>query len=316
MLGPVEVLSNGSALSLGGVIQRAALGYLLLNSNKVVATSAVVRAVWGHDAPPTARKMVQNAVSRLRRTLGDGGDRSCGSAELLTSCPGYQLNVDPDAVDLLRFRKLADRGRAELAGGFEEQAARDLGDALNEWRGPALGDLTERGISWPQMALLENERLSAVEDRAEARLALGRHFEVVHELEALVEAEPTRERLCGQLMLALYRCHRQREALMVYQRTRMALVDGYGLDPSRQLQELEVAILQHAPSLTAPGRPAAVAGAPAGAGRAAASPVRAVHHPSVGGVPPHLGVPARDRNEEAALASRWRGRDPLWTSLW
>lgn len=249
VLGPVEVISNDAPVALGGTIQRAVLGYLLLNSNKVVATSALVRALWGYDAPPTARKMVQNGVSRLRRTLSESGPGE-DPVDLATSSPGYLLHIDPDTVDVNRFRALAVRGRAELSSGFQEQAARTLGEALDQWRGPALTDLAEAGISWPQTTLLDNERLSAVEDHAEALLTLGRHFEVVHQLEEVAAAEPTRERLCGQLMLALYRCHRQREALVVYQRTRMSLVDGYGLDPGRTLRELELAILQHDPALT------------------------------------------------------------------
>jgi DNA-binding SARP family transcriptional activator len=253
LLGPLEVLEDGRQVPLSGVKQRATLGFLLLHANKVVATSQLLRALWGDDAPATARKILQNAVSGLRATFASNSNGAAqGSPSLVTHSPGYLLRVEPDCVDLFRYRRLAEKGRAELAVGSWEPAARFLREALGLWRGLVLADLTEVGISWPELTALQNARLTALEDYVEAELATGRHHEVIGELEAAAEDAPARERLCGQLMLALYRCGRQADALSVYRRTRTALVEQLGLDPGRELQELERAILDHDPVLAVP----------------------------------------------------------------
>lgn len=273
MLGSIEAMEkDGPSPQLNGMNQRAVLGYLLLHANKVVPTSRIVWALWGENVPATSRKMVQNAVSGLRRMLaaegagGAGGADEAGAgcpAEIVTCPPGYLLRVDPEAVDLTRFRRLVARGRADSAAGASASAAEALRAALGLWRGSALADLAECGVDWPELAMLHDERKAAQEDLVEAELALGRHHEVVGELAALAEAEPARERLCGQLMVALYRCSRQSEALAAYRRTRESLVGAYGLDPSRDLQALERAILVQDPALS-PAAPAAVpAAAPA-----------------------------------------------------
>ncbi|MGC0373844.1 BTAD domain-containing putative transcriptional regulator [Streptomyces sp. SAI-229] len=254
LLGPLEAHIDGREVPLGGVNQRATLGLLLLNANQVVATSRIIDALWGIHAPVTSRKMVQNAASGLRRMIAEhGGSRE--NTELLTRSPGYLLSVPEDAVDVNAFQRLSKEGRAELAAGDWDSAAGSLRDALALWRGPVLSDLAETGINWPELSALESARRAVVEDLYEAELSLGRHHELVSDLEPLVEAEPDRERLCGQLMLALYRCGRQREALMVYHRTRKVLRTEFGLEPGRELRELEHKILNHHPSLT-PDRPA------------------------------------------------------------
>ncbi|MGW3289665.1 AfsR/SARP family transcriptional regulator [Streptomyces sp. NPDC001002] len=247
LLGPLEVVAD-RALPLGGVVQRATLGYLVLNPNKVVATSRLIGALWGDDAPMTSRKMVQNAVSGIRRLLDQAGADSRG-IRLVTAPHGYQLHLDTECVDAFRFRRLAAAGRAELGAGFPEQAAESLAQALGLWRDSVLVDLAEGGIGWPVFAQLERERLTAYEDWAAAGLELGRHHELVVDLEQAAAATPTRERLCHQLMLALYRCGQQTEALAAYRRTRQALVDIHGLDPTRDLQEMERAILNQEPRL-------------------------------------------------------------------
>ena len=248
LLGPLEARIGGNQVPLRGVNQRATLGFLLLNANQVVATSRIMEALWGMDAPATSRKMVQNAASCLRRMIAEyGGSRK--DTELLTRSPGYLLSVPEDAVDLYAFQRLSKEGRAQLAAGDWESAADSLREALALWRGPVLSDLVETGISWPELSAMENARRTVVEDLHEAELSLGLHHELVSGLEALVEAEPDRERQCGQLMLALYRCGRQREALMVYHRTRRVLSTEFGLEPGRQLQELQHQILNHHPSL-------------------------------------------------------------------
>ncbi|MFC9587879.1 BTAD domain-containing putative transcriptional regulator [Streptomyces yangpuensis] len=248
LLGPLEVVTAERALPLGGVIQRATLGYLLLNPNKVVATSRLVKALWGDDAPMTSRKMVQNAVSGIRRLLEEPGAEALGT-RLATAPYGYQLHIDPDTVDAARFRRLAARGRGELAAGFPDLAVDTLAESLDLWRDSVLADLAESGIAWPSFAQLERERLAAYEDWVTAGLELGRHHELVADLEEMGAAVPTRERICRHLMVALYRCGRQSEALVAYRRTRHALVEVHGLDPTRELQELERAILNHEPSL-------------------------------------------------------------------
>ncbi|MEU3569782.1 BTAD domain-containing putative transcriptional regulator [Kitasatospora sp. NPDC036755] len=276
MLGPLEIIHEGSAVSLGGFNRRAILGYLLLNSGRIVSVRQVVAAVWGDGVPPTARKMTQNAISDLRRILQADTGRT---AALSTRTPGYLLEVGPENLDLSRFEALARHGRAELAAGAPEKASGILREALALWRGPALADLAEAGVRWSELAAVEATRLAVFEDRVQAELSLGRHHDLVAELEAAAAAEPTRERLCGQLMLALYRCGRQPDAVLAYQRTRTALVAEFGLDPGRELQELERRILQQDDALNAPG---SVAGA---------RPVAAVR-------PPRPADPDRDRVDQ------------------
>ncbi|MBI0296227.1 hypothetical protein JBE04_17585 [Streptomyces sp. PRKS01-29] len=265
LLGPLEVLDDGVPVPLGGVIKRGALAHLLIHANSVVATSRLLAALWPGDTPLTARKMLQNAVRDLRRTLScEPGSE--GRATLVTDAPGYRLRVDPDAVDLLRFRRAVERGQAEVAAGSYESAARVLRDALGLWRGPALADLVEDGLVWPELTAWENSRLNALEDLFEAELACGRHHAVLGELQAVAAAEPTRERLSCQLMLALYRCGRQTEALAAYRHRRVELVERYGLEPTREMQKLERAILAHDPGLDPPSRPTPVDGLVLGEG--------------------------------------------------
>lgn len=252
LLGSLEVLDDDLPVPLGGVKQRAALGFLLLHANRVVATSKLLQALWSRDVPPTARKMLQNAVSGLRGVLTPHGSGAEGSALLLTHAPGYLLRVDPNSLDLSRFQQLTEQGRAELSAGNWPAAAKVLRKALSLWRGPVLADLAETGINWPELTAIKDWRLATQEDCFEAELACGRHYEIIGELESLIEVEPYRERLNGQLMLALYRCGRQVDALSVYRRTRAALVEELGLEPGRELQELERAILDHAPALDLP----------------------------------------------------------------
>jgi DNA-binding SARP family transcriptional activator len=251
LLGALEVESNDRPVPLSGLKQRATLGFLLLHSNRVVATSQLLKALWSDNTPETARKMLQNAVSGLRRVLRSDEDPTY-PALLLSHAPGYMLQVDPESIDLLRFQRLAEWGRAELAASSWESASTILREALALWRGPALADLVEKGISWSELTAVQNTRLAAFEDCFEAELAAGRHSAVVGELEMLVDTEPPRERLCAQLMLALHRCGRSTDALAVYRRTRTALIDQFGLEPGRALRELEQSILRYDPGLAVP----------------------------------------------------------------
>jgi DNA-binding SARP family transcriptional activator len=256
LLGALEVVDDGRQVVLGGVKQRATLGLLLLRNNSLVPLSALRCALWPENPPPTWRKMLHNAISQLRYMFS-ASRVPADSPLLLTSAPGYLLRIDSEQIDLCRFQALAERGRAELGAGSCEQASRTLRDALALWRGAALADLVEQGISWPELTAVQNARLTVLEDRVEADIAVGRHSEVVADLAALAETEPLRERLCGQLMRALYYSGRQGEALATYHRTRTELIDQLGLDPGPELQELQRAILNHELALPAPSGSAA-----------------------------------------------------------
>ncbi|MGW1259063.1 BTAD domain-containing putative transcriptional regulator [Streptomyces sp. NPDC002513] len=247
VLGPLTVLGYNGPVTLGGVKQRAVLGHLLLHTDEVVATSDLLRALWAGAPPPTARKMLQNAVSALRGLLMTEG--AGAGTMLLTHAPGYLLRVDGDDLDLTAYRALADRGRSELAAGGWTSAARNLRAALDLWRGMALADLAEAGAHWPELGALARARSATTEDLFEAELACGRHHDVRQDLETLVAREPARERLCGALMLALYRCGRQADALAACRRTGAALRTDLGLEPGRTLRSVERAILDHDPVL-------------------------------------------------------------------
>ncbi|MFL5853421.1 MAG: BTAD domain-containing putative transcriptional regulator [Solirubrobacteraceae bacterium] len=242
LLGPLEAVVDGVPVVLGPPQQRAVLALLLLNANEVVSRDRIVDELWGERPPATAAKLVQVYVSALRKLLDP--DRRL----LLTRPPGYLLRVEPEGLDLQRFERLVGQGRAALAEGSAATAGERFHEALALWRGPALADLAFAPFAQAEIGRLEDRRLDAVCDRIEADLALGRGG-VVGELEALVAEHPLRERLRGQLMLALYRSGRQAEALAAYQDARRALVDGLGLEPGRELRELEQAILRQDPGL-------------------------------------------------------------------
>jgi DNA-binding SARP family transcriptional activator len=242
LLGPLEIIDNGRPLTVNGSRQRAALGFLLLHVNCVVATSRLLKALWPLGMPNTGRKMLQNAISGLRGIISPS-ECDSDSPALLTHAPGYLLRAPSNCVDLNRFRTMVHNGQADMAAGSWQRAARTLHDALALWRGPVLADLVELGMDWTELTAVRNSRLAALEDYVEAEFACGRYSEVTNKLETWVAAEPLRERLCGQLMRAHYHCGRQADALGVYRLTRTRLIEELGLDPGRELQELERAIL-------------------------------------------------------------------------
>jgi DNA-binding SARP family transcriptional activator len=237
LLGPLEVAEGGHPLALGGAKQRALLAVLLLHANDVVATERLIDELWGESPPATVAKSIQVYVSRLRKQLGDG--------RLVTRTPGYVLLVDASELDVARFERLL----AEAAGANPAAAAQKLREALALWRGAPLADLAYEPFARAPIARLEELRLVALQRRVDAELASGRHAELVGELEALVGEHALRERLRGQLMLALYRSGRQAEALEAYRQARSALVEELGIEPGRQLRELHDAILQQDPRL-------------------------------------------------------------------
>jgi DNA-binding SARP family transcriptional activator len=243
VLGPVEVRAEGRPLVVAGARQRALLAVLLLRAGEPVSRERVIADLWGERPPDGAVRTVQAIVSRLRRALG--GE----AARLVSSAAGYRLRVEPDELDLARFERLCEDGRRALAAGRHERAAARLRAALEEWRGPALADVAFEPFAPPEVARLEDLRAAAVEDRVEADLAMGRGAELVSELEGLVAGEPLRERLRGQLMLALYRAGRQGEALDAYREAVRTLDAELGLDPGPELEHLQQAILAHDPAL-------------------------------------------------------------------
>ncbi len=247
VLGPVQLGANGRQLPLPGPRLRAVLGVLALHANRVVAIGQLLESVWGLTPPKTARNSLQGHISRLRRLLAtaDTADR------LVFRAPGYLLRVAPGELDLEEFKRLADAGRRLLSLGDATRAGPLLHAALGLWRGRALEDADLPGLG-EQIAGLEERRLAVLEDRLQADLGLGRHGELVAELEALVGTYPLRERLRGQQMLALYRAGRPAEALAVFRDTRATLREQLGIDPGPELDRLQRAMLARDPSLELP----------------------------------------------------------------
>ena len=271
LLGPLEVVDEaGERVDIGGRQPRILLAVLLVAGGRRVTIDALVDAIWGEDPPASATGTVQSYVSRLRRRLG---------AEQLTwDDAGYQLDVAAEQVDARRFEALAEEGRALLATRRAEEARAVLQEAEGLWRGPALADFADYEFAMGPAARLEQRRLSAIEDRLAADLALGRHASAIGELAELVSAHPLREGLQIQLALALYRSGRQAEALRAIADAGRTLREELGIEPSRQLRDLEAAILAQHPSLEAP----ADAPAPAPSSTPAPAPRQAERPPLVG----------------------------------
>jgi WD40 repeat protein/DNA-binding SARP family transcriptional activator/energy-coupling factor transporter ATP-binding protein EcfA2 len=242
ILGPLEVQGERGPVALGGTKPRAVLAVLLLHRNEPVSAEQMAIALWGEDAPESAVKTVQVHVSRLRKALGDG--------DVVATTPGgYCLRVRPGELDVERFERLVEDGRHALAAGQPERAAALLRQALVLWRGPPFGELALEPFAPAEIARLEEQRLAALEARVEADLAAGHEAELIGELQHLVAEHPTRERLAGQLMLALYRCGRQADALTAYREARHTLVERIGVEPGPELRRLHEAILHQDPSL-------------------------------------------------------------------
>jgi DNA-binding SARP family transcriptional activator len=251
ILGPLSALDDGREIALGGSKQRALLVLLLLHRGETLSTDRLIDELWGESPPATAAKTVQVHVSRLRKALA-GGAGGESTDLIVTREHGYELNLDPDRLDSERFERLVAAGRSELAADHPERAAATLERALALWRGPPLGDLAYEPFAQSEIARLDDLRLAALEQLIEAKLALGRHAEVVGELETLIGEHPYRERLRAQQMLALYRCDRQADALQAYQDARRRLVEELGIEPGERLRELERAILAQDPALAVP----------------------------------------------------------------
>jgi DNA-binding SARP family transcriptional activator len=251
LLGPLEVVDAGRSVAMGGGKRRSLLAVLLLHPNQVVSAERLIDQLWGERPPATAAKSLHVYVSQLRKELAPAGDGANGGV-LLTRGNGYVARVGPGDLDTLRFEALVADGRRALAGGDPARASAKLAQAVAVWRGPPLADFAYEPFAQPEIARLEELRLVALEARIEAELALSRHAGLVGELEGLVAEHPMRERLRGQLMLALYRCGRQAEALETYRDGRALLVSELGLDPGPELRALEAGILAQSPELAPP----------------------------------------------------------------
>jgi DNA-binding SARP family transcriptional activator len=226
ILGPLELIHGGRALELAGQKQRTLLAVLLLDANRVVACERLIDALWDDAPPATVHKALQVHVSHLRKLIGD---------RLISKPPGYLLRVEPGELDAERFERLVER--------------REYRSGLALWRGPPLADFAQERFARSEIARLEELRLGCIEEQIDEDLAAGRHAALVCELERLVAEEPLRERLRGQLMLALYRCGRQGDALETYQDARRILVDELGIEPSKSLRDLQQRVLTQDPTL-------------------------------------------------------------------
>ena len=245
LLGPLEVLYEGAEVPVRGTRQRELLALLLLHAGQVVSSDRLMDALWGESQPAAGATALRVRVSQLRKALGPAGGR------LVTRPPGYALLLEGGELDLQHFERALDRAAAALPDD-PAAAARHAQTALSLWRGAPLADIAYSSYAQAAIARLEELRAAALELRIEAELALGRHAQVVGELQQLVAEHPLRERMWGQLMLALYRDGRQADALAAYRAARERLVAEVGIEPGPGLRALESAILAQDPSL-APG---------------------------------------------------------------
>jgi len=307
ILGPLEVWRAGRVVPLGGPRQRAVLALLLLEANRVVSLDRLAEDLWAGHPPHGWVTTVQIYISHLRQALEPGRARGAAGEVLVTRNRGYVLRVDGGRLDAARFQDGFTAGRAALEAGRYEQAAGTLRTALGLWRAEVLADLADYAFTRPEAARLEELRLAATEARVDADLALGRHHALTAELEQLAAGHPLREGLHGQLILALYRCGRQADALAAYQRVRDLLAGELGIDPGEPLQRLHASVLAHDPALDWHGdREMAPEGQSPDVGALADG-----HRPDAGapvalaaaGSPPRPTVPRR-----TPAWARWRGR--------
>ena len=244
ILGPLEVLEDGRPLALGRSKDRAVLAVLVLHANEFVSRERLIDELWGAAPPPTARKAVNVYISKLRQTLMRNG-----RDPIITADGGYRLALDPGQLDAELLRTLIAQARDRIADGESDAASELLREAIALWRGPTLAGIQLESFGRDEVAELDELRLAALLDRIDCDLALGRHEQVLGELNLLVREHPLRERLRAQQMLALYRADRQADALDAYTEARRTLVDDLGIEPSEALQRLQQAILRHDPVL-------------------------------------------------------------------
>ena len=243
ILGSVAVADGDTDISLPGVKLRTLLALLLIRNGEVTRAERLADDLWGEALPAGYQNALQSLISKLRRALGESGRR------LVTETDGYRLDVGDDELDSRRFEFAVRQGHEHLAAGDLVAASTVLSAGLALWHGPALHGVGDEGVLQREAVRLEELRLGALEDRIHADLELGKHAELIAELTTLCADHPLRERLHGFLMLALYRCGRQSDALRAFQDARTVLVDELGLDPGPELRSLENSILTHDPAL-------------------------------------------------------------------
>ena len=249
LLGPVEVRVGGRAVALGGQRPRALLAVLALKGGRVVTTERLIDELWGEDPPARARDSLQMHVSRLRKALSEAG---AGGGRLVNHADGYLLDVQPGECDVERWQQSLGQAHRARAGG-EPQAARDrIDEALGLWRGEPLGGVSTNSLLDAERARLDEERLAAIIEGIELDLELGRHGELLGQLDALVIAHPFKERLVELQMLALYRCGRQADALAAFQAARARFVEELGIEPGQGLRDLHEDVLRHSNELSSP----------------------------------------------------------------
>ncbi|HVN62908.1 MAG TPA: AfsR/SARP family transcriptional regulator [Gaiellaceae bacterium] len=242
LLGPFEVVAGGTLADVGGSKRQALLAMLALRRSHVVSVDALVDGLWSEELPAAPRNAIHHHIARLRAALGE--------KSIVGSADGYALT---DArVDAVRFEELLAETRAALRAGDPEAAADSVAQALALFRGPALPGLADTDWLRAEATRLDALHTDALEEHFEAALALGRHGEIVSAIRAAVDDSPFRERLHGQLMLALYRCGRQADALEAFRRARDILSEQLGLEPGPGLRRLERAILAHDPCIDVP----------------------------------------------------------------
>ncbi|WP_432991379.1 BTAD domain-containing putative transcriptional regulator [Dactylosporangium sp. CA-233914] len=289
ILGPLEVDNGADPVDTGTPKQRAVLAMLATQPGRIVSVQRLIDELWADEPPERAIASLQAYVSRLRRALEPGRTSRDRSAVLVSRAPGYLLQVPPDAVDAARFATAVERAAAHPAD--PAAALSTLTDALSMWRGDPLPELGESALARAERSRLIELRLTAMEQQSEALLALGRAAEVVYRSEGALAEAPYRERLWGQLMLALYRCGRQADAMAAYGRARQGLIDELGIEPGPALQQLAQDILRQAPHLTEPPpsastfAPPASPYAPTSGPPTSASPISTPPAPPSGPVP-------------------------------
>jgi DNA-binding SARP family transcriptional activator/EAL domain-containing protein (putative c-di-GMP-specific phosphodiesterase class I)/ActR/RegA family two-component response regulator len=254
LLGPFEVAHAGKALHIGSPKQRAVLALLALQAGRVVTADALCDLIWDQEQPASPSATLQSLISRLRAALANGsGEVIDGGRDVLrTREPGWVLDIDPADVDALRFQELTARARRRRERGEAEAAAADLAVATGLWRGAALLDVVDAGYLAGHATRLNEARLDAIEELADAELAIGRAGDALTRMEGHVDANPLRERAWGLLMLALYRLGRQAAALRAFQQLRGHLGEELGIEPAPELLLLEQQILRHDPALAGP----------------------------------------------------------------
>ena len=246
VLGPVEIAWDGRPVDIGGVKARALVARLLVDRRIIVSVDRLVDSLWGGNDGTGAEIAMRSTISRLRKRIREAG---APDDVIVTRAPGYLLDVPAEATDVFRLERLVAEGRTQLARRHPDECVRLLAEAEELWRGPAYSEVRDEPFARAEARRLEELRLLATETRMDAELTLGRHEAVTGELETLTSANPMRERLWSQRMLALYRCGRQAEALRVFQDLRAILVDELGIEPGHDVAWLEHAVLAQDPVL-------------------------------------------------------------------